>query len=606
MNGCRKGDIRMKSMKRLARRAAPALALAAMMTLAACGGGGGGSNPPAVIPTPTPDPTPDPINPPPPVDPGPQRGSSAAPGINQIPLDRIKITNAQMKDMFAITEQTGPAFNWHMRGVRKVACNSYTIQCDNPESFHGKHRNADGTVTTTTGSAPYTSITTNLNDHDWAWVSSQLGNMPNLKILSNSNSVGAGIVGSRPGLPSYLVIQGVGNQGSSEDYGSLSTLTPVRVNRIKQAVAANKMLFIAGWDMDANGNYVRHANSRHCKEQGVSEGCLWAQFSFPGVGSGNSYSAPHVASALASVLAVFPDTTPENLAKFAKASARKTGNGTPALLASSGGVGVADFTAMGDVVSALTNLPTGGRTNVTINGQSVTVGGRSVSLPSQGSVAGYITREVSTHQTAVIQSIQAGVAYAEFDKEKDGNTSTRIKLTGLRGGDDGFSLNAVPNKAGSLSLVGMQKAGDFFALAAVGERNDFFGFSSGHGEVLNAELSAGHKNAFLRFEKQFSNGGIGVREAEGESLGFTIRKGFDLTEKVFLSAAIRGDRFLGGEANIPFGKVDLSKGGWDHRVSLSSDIAVDKNATVSISAGVRSPATGDSESNIFAKYSLRF
>ncbi len=308
-------------------------------------------------------------------------------------------------------------------------------------------------------------------------------------------------------------------------------------------------------------------------------------------------------AALASVLSVFPDTRDTELARFGKACALKSGNGIEALLAKSGGVGVADFSCMGSVIGSLANLPTGATTTVTVNGQAVTVGGRSVSLPAQGSVASYITREVSSG--AVGQAIPAGVEYARFEKD-DESAPARIKLTSFGSDNNSFSFGAVPNSAGSVSLVGMQKAGDFFALAAVGERNDFFGFSKGHGEVLNAEISAGHKNAFLRFEKQISNGGMGVRDAEGESFGFTVRKGFDLTERVFLSAAVRGDRFLGGEASIPFGRVNLSKGGWDHRVSLSSDIVVDKNATLSISAGTRFPAAGDSESNIFAKYSLRF
>ncbi len=595
----------MKSMKRLTRRAAPALALAAMMILTACGGGGGGggggSNPPAVIPPPTPKPPP-----------GPARGRSAIPGINQIPLNQIKVSNSRMKDMFAIEERTNVENSRHTQIVRRVACNSYTIQCDNPESYYGKHRNEYGAVTTSIGSAPYTSITDHFFTHTSVnWGDDQLDAMPNLKIVSVSNSITGGRVVDKGTLPSYLVVQGAGNQGIGQDYGVLSdTHLVLNVNeRVKRGIAANNLLLVAGWDKDVNGNYVRHAQSRHCREPGVSEGCLWAQFDFPGIGSGTSLSTPQVASALASVLAVFPETDHRDLARFGKACARKSGNGIETLLARSGGVGVADFTCMGSVVGSLTNLPTGGTTTVIVNGQTVTVGGRSVSLPSGGSVAGYITREVSSgtagQATPFGMPGLSSVAYAQFEKD-DETASARIKLTGFTGSDNGFSLNAVPNNSGSLSLVGLQKAGDFFALAAVGERSDFFGFSKGHGEVLNAELSAGHKNAFLRFEKQISNGGTGVRDAEGESLGFTVRKGFDLTEKVFLSAAVRGDRFLGGEASIPFGKVDLSKGGWDHRVSVSSDIAVDENATVSISAGARFPAAGESESNIFAGYSLRF
>ena len=39
---------------------------------------------------------------------------------------------------------------------------------------------------------------------------------------------------------------------------------------------------------------------------------------------------------------------------------------------------------MGDVVEALANLPTGGSTNLSINGRTVTVGGRALSLGFTG------------------------------------------------------------------------------------------------------------------------------------------------------------------------------------------------------------------------------
>ena len=99
---------------------------------------------------------------------------------------------------------------------------------------------------------------------------------------------------------------------------------------------------------------------------------------------------------MASALAVFPDTSHQNLAKFGKACALKRGNGIEALLRQSGGVGVADFTCMGGVVTALANLPTGGRTT-TINGSPVTVSGRTLSLLLSGytgDIAQYFPKEV--------------------------------------------------------------------------------------------------------------------------------------------------------------------------------------------------------------------
>ena len=281
------------------------------IVLTACGGGGGGSV--------RPDPGPGPIDPPGPTDPttpGPtdptdpppvQRGTNAVPGIGEIPVGRIKVANSRMKDIFAIWEKTSTAGNWHTENVRDVACNSYTLQCPDSESFHGKHRNEDGTVTTTTGSAPYTSITDNvLAEPDFSWIDNQLAGMVKLKIVSNSNAGYTGrYIRTGNGLPpSYLEVHGAGNRDPQwrpdpryppgySGYGYLDPLWstgPESIPRIEWAIAANKLLLVAGWDRDANGNYTRHAWSAECGRQGISEGCLWAQFEFPGVGAGNSLS----------------------------------------------------------------------------------------------------------------------------------------------------------------------------------------------------------------------------------------------------------------------------------------------------------------------------
>ena len=134
---------------------------------------------------------------------------------------------------------------------------------------------------------------------------------------------------------------------------------------MQEAVKNNQVLYVAGHTR-SNGDYIRDPSSSGCKVDGayasISEGCLWAPFTAntgKGTYVGTSISTPLVAMSLASIFAVFPETTGENLAKFAKACAKKTGQGIPALLAKAGGVGVADFTCMGTVTGALANLPTG-------------------------------------------------------------------------------------------------------------------------------------------------------------------------------------------------------------------------------------------------------
>ena len=542
-------------------------------TLTACGGGGSGGPvaPPPVDPVDPVDPT-DPVDP---VDPpGPQRGSSAVPGINQIPIDRITVPNSRMKDMFAIVEQTHDG-NRHVQKVRKVACNSYTIQCDDSESYHGKHRNEDGTVTTMTGSAPYSSITDDRPTKTTkTWLNSQADSMPNLKIFSISQAIGGGRIGQEDTLPSYLVVQGAGNQGVGQDYNVLNnpleTPSPTVDSRVKRAIAANKMLLVAGWDRDVNGNYIPHAQSRRCREPGVSKGCLWAQFDFPGIGSGTSLSGPQVASALASVLSVFPHTTHQNLAKFAKACARKTGNGIPMLLATYGGVGVADFTCMGSVTAALANLPTGGRTNVAVNGQTVSVS-----------------------RNQIILSLSSG--------------STLLSLLRQEEKEDGFSYSFIPTGNGGVSAVLLQKKGDSFASASFGTKDDFFGFYDGHHRVLAAELAAGHENAFIRFSQERSSGdGTDIRGADGRAVGVTLRREFALSENTTLTTEGHADRFLGGSALISFGELDLPEGAWQYRLNLKAETKINEYSDLSFSASFLFPPSGEREDAAMANYSLRF
>ena len=68
-----------------------------------------------------------------------------------------------------------------------------------------------------------------------------------------------------------------------------------------------------------------HDLSNSCRD--VDDGCIWAQFDFPGIGGGTSASAPQFASALASVLAVFPDTSAGDLAAFGKILCQEGGRG---------------------------------------------------------------------------------------------------------------------------------------------------------------------------------------------------------------------------------------------------------------------------------------
>ena len=556
------------------------------VVLAACGGGGGGGVGPDPAPgpidppgptDPTPGPT-DPTNPTDPTDPttpGPtdptdpppvQRGPNAIPGIAEIPLSSIKATNEEMQKMFVVTEFQRKA---HGELVRLAACNSYTLQCEDPESRVGKTKNADGTVTTHTGTAPYTSIsnlTPNTGGSSDEFIHGEIRKMGTVKIVAYPITPSAGFLNKSGDLP-YLAVQSIGNWKGN---GPRFLVDLPEVPEIPATIQKNNILYIAGWDRDETGNYLHHELSKGCK--GVDEGCLWAEFDLPVVGGGTSVSAPQVASALASVLAVFPDTTHQNLSKFAKACAKKSGQGIEVLLRQSGGVGVADFTCMGGVTQALTNLPAGGRTNVTVNGQTVSVGGADVSLAFAPSTA--YTESMAEHLS-------------------------------------GYSFNIVPTGGENAMLVGMKRSGSFFASVGVGTDDDFFGFSENHERVRSLRLTAGHENVFAHITRLHSDGGGYITEAVGRSMGLTVREEFILTDDTVLDISARTERFLGGHAGIgsdevSFGSVRLNGSGWNHRVTLSSETEIDGNRTVNVSADMRLPDGGESNIAVGVRYRTAF
>ena len=309
-----------------------------------------------------------------------KRGPFAITGISDIPLRSLRAANVNIQRMFGIIDS-----GWHLRRVMKIACSSYTIQCEDSDSRPDRRRYSDGTVIAVhSGTAPYTSYDRNLHNADpaspiraWgaaaiSWAYGQIHAAEKVKILNESGA--PGVQNAYNSLihditRGHLNVQSLGNYADSFDSGAV-------VDSIRKAIAEDSLLFTAGWERDVDGNYIPHRSSSRCT--GIRDGCLWLQYDFPGVGGGTSYSAPQLSAALASVLAVFPETTYQNLAKLAKACARRTGDGIERLLQEWGGVGVADFTCMKEIIEARDGLTADdydATNTITINdGHSVTVG----------------------------------------------------------------------------------------------------------------------------------------------------------------------------------------------------------------------------------------
>ena len=155
---------------------------------------------------------------------------------------------------------------------------------------------------------------------------------------------------------------------------------------------------------------------------------------------------------------------------------------------------------------------------------------------------------------------------------------------------------------GNLTLVGLHRLGPFFAASDVGTRDDFYGYREGHGDVIEAGFSAGHRNAFVRFSEMRSLGGELINHAEGRSFGATLQKTVYLDATLPLTLAAHTDRFLGGEADLSYGNVRLQKSGWNHRLNLSSGFALGEDAHLTLSAEMRLPEEGEDTALLAARF----
>ena len=210
--------------------------------------------------------------------------------------------------------------------------------------------------------------------------------MRDLRILSLSFRPSGDMYGNTE--KPYLLVQGAGNDGSNYSwflYDKLGHIDDHGREQYTEAIAENRLLFVAGMNRDVNENYIRASGSSSCKD--VDDGCLWTNMSFfvSGVhqGTGTSLSTPNVAASLAAILSIFPDTSHQNLAKLARACAKKAGEGIDGpngLLATSGGFGVADFSCMDEITAASADLSGDETAILTVDGRRVVVSSRSITV----------------------------------------------------------------------------------------------------------------------------------------------------------------------------------------------------------------------------------
>ncbi len=308
-----------------------------------------------------------------------ERGFSAIGGIDRIPLDQVKMTNRDMQEAFVIFDKS----LGHMNNVGGVACDSYVTQpdqCWDPANRTRITRHTDDYRESNAGSAPFTELL-DLERASKLWLEQESERMGAVKIVNHSFHGASAPQTS--GFP-HLSIWAAGNDGHNgswvEEYWESDTQ-----EEMAGEIAAGRLLFVSGFSRDVNDNYIRHPSASSCR--GVDNGCLWASLvidtSDGGFAFGTSFAVPNVAAALASILSVFPDTEYQDLARLARACAKKTGEGIDGpngLLATSGGVGVADFSCMDEIVPAAAALAAGETAALAIDGWEIAVSRRSIAV----------------------------------------------------------------------------------------------------------------------------------------------------------------------------------------------------------------------------------
>ena len=515
----------------------------------------------------------------------PCRGRLTLPGIDRIPLARVSTPNAQMRRLWAATDYYS-AVNGsreHGRRVRRVSCWSYIVECEDPDDLSSRPFTYFQNYTRAGDYREFDYADAGLAPGDRnanAWFKRNLDNAAVRLVSVSILPDGEGLVGQYGDASDFLVVQSTGNERS--DAFPVGPDDPL-FSGIRRAVDADKAVYVAGYAVDAHGDIVRDSRSSGCDT--VSRACVWVPFVTPGVGRGTSFGAPRVAAALASVLAVFPDTTHQDLARLLKASARKV----PTL---PNGLGVVDFTR-------LTTLDAGGewrlvRDDGEFNDAVAPLQLAHVRLPGDAAITSRFA--ISPDGSAVaFATTLAGSFTRTASSPFTGSRAGGIPI--VAGVGEGLTLHLSPSN-GDLYAGGTYRhdPSRLFASGVVGVRRDFFGLDRryGYDQTVGYEARAGHRDLFLRVSRQTTRGtknGL-VRSAEGAAIGFTAGRSLLLSAGTQLGTALHLDKFTGGRADTVFGAVHMAGSGWNRTLAAHLTHRPTRSVTLTAGAEVFTPARG--------------
>ena len=355
-------------------------------------------------------------------------------------------------------------------------------------------------------------------------------------------------------------------------------------DRLLQRIANNDILFVAGYVRDAEGNFIPAPSTTQC--DGVDDGCLYAPFVLEFVGNGTSLSAPFVASGLASVLAVFQQTSGEQLIRLAKACAVEESG-------LQNGLGRFSLSCMDNSsVFFLDQEEEGSATSIQARSSQMLMAFHQTPLPGDSQytmdVEGVsLVRDMEgsfSHHSGITNIPQ----YVGRDEE---DTMFRVNL--FYDGD---------NQAPGVRLGNRE----VFLAASWTNSSSFFGYGQYSVESLN--VTAGTDTVFLRLSQQAGNkvDRSVVDEVEGGSIGATLTHTF-ATPMGALTPFVHIDKFTGGSAETPFGTMQLEKSEWNTELGLSTDTKLSEQGSLSVTAIASHRGDLDTEDyGVQAQYRLAF
>ena len=546
------------------------LPLCILVAFVGCGGGGTKPDePPRIV---CPDGTVVPAGQQCPVPPEPEpEGTGPLSGIERIPRSAIKATNAEVAEMYTILEYN---FNrylpsghlGHAGRVAKTACDSYILGCDDGEPFNLITQSDIDDAGIGGPAAVYRELVPSTT-----------------KIVSGSFAPSPEAMGelTRQNTP-FAFVQAAGNDPNEEGADPGSSLGHWRNAwndpDIAAALRNNKVIVVAGYRI-VDGQYVRDEGSVSC--DGVEEHCLYAPFSFRTEDGdwhiGTSHSVPQVASALASVLAVFPDTKSTELIKLARSCAVAE----PGLA----GLGRADFTCM-------TVMDDNGQWQVVgVDDALSPLAMHGMQFPGTASMSGTFENDAGAEVTLGLTS--SGL----FTFTPGVPVITEDSVTGFfpiaLGEEDEYTLG-----------IGYVSDSGWFGRVAHGRRDSFFGLGSAHGYAGSTAMDAdvGHRSVFARLSWQKSDSTRLIHEAEGIAVGLGAQH--DVYQDGGLTIGVAGNvsKFLRGSADTAFGPVSIGESRWNHEVSATATYAFQNDASFEVAVDHQEFGGAD----IKAAYRVRF